>query len=70
MQIKVKNMVPPAFEGQITMTSGATVADLMVRLKLQEQYEYLILVNGKNRLPDYRLQAEDQVTVFYNVSGG
>lgn len=55
---------------QVQLENGATVGDLLELLKLPVKEEALVVINGKNKLPDYLLQDGDKVAIFPIMDGG
>jgi molybdopterin converting factor small subunit len=62
----------PAQEGafELTLTAGATVADLFSSLAIPPAVEAVVLVNGRRAVPGTRLAAGDEVTLFPPMEGG
>ncbi len=48
----------------IAIHERATVGELLKKLNIDNHEELLIVVDGKNRLPDFQLYNEAQVKIF------
>ena len=62
--------VVPGIPFEVEMADGATVADLVGRLKLPPEEVKVAFVNGRARPMDWTLQANDEVGIFPPVGGG
>jgi len=62
--------VAPGTPFDIEVADGATVADLVNRLKLPREEAKVFFVNGRPRPIDWPLEREDEVGIFPLVAGG
>lgn len=60
----------PGVPFQMEVPEGATVADLVDRLKLPHEEIKLFFVNGRARPMDWSLDAGDEVGIFPLIAGG
>jgi len=68
-KIEVKWMTNKRKEETIDLTDSATVQDLLHELDIDHE-NYLIVVNGSNRLPDYLLSDGDRIKILHAMAGG
>lgn len=68
-KIKVQWMTNQKKEEFICLPDTAKVQDLLQTLEMNGE-DYLIVVNGSNRLLDYPLSDGDQITILYAMAGG
>jgi molybdopterin converting factor small subunit len=65
--------LPPGARGgtaRVHVPEGATLADLLGRLRVPSDIPRLLFVNGRDAAPGDRLQAGDVVSVLPPLSGG
>lgn len=62
--------VAPGVPFDVEVPKGATLADLVDRLKLPPEEVKVFFVNGRARPRDWSLEAEDEVGIFPLVAGG
>lgn len=60
----------PGIPFDMEVLEGATLADLVDRLKLPRQEVKLFFVNGRARSLDWPLEAGDDVGIFPLIAGG
>jgi molybdopterin converting factor small subunit len=79
MQVRVKlfaalaryfSDVAPGTPFDIELGDGATLADLVNRLKLPHEEVKVFFVNGRARPKDWPLEPGDEVGIFPLVAGG
>ena len=59
-------------EGSVELSSGATVADLLVLLKIQKDHQKFVtsFINGDEKNHNSPLQDGDRVTLLLPIGGG
>ncbi|MGC8811008.1 MAG: MoaD/ThiS family protein [bacterium] len=65
--------VPDAHSGtplEIDIAAGATIADLIKKLRLPAQEIKVVFVNGRARPLDWQLNPGDEVGIFPPIGGG
>jgi molybdopterin converting factor small subunit len=62
--------VAPGIPFEMEVSEGATVADLVNRLKLPREEVKVFFVNGRARTIDWPLEPGDDVGIFPLVAGG
>ena len=62
--------VAPGTPFEIEVADGATLADLVNRLKLPHGEVKVFFVNGRARSADWPLESGDEVGIFPLVAGG
>ena len=60
----------PGIPFEVEMPEGATLSDLVNRLKLPHEEVKVFFVNGRARLLDWTLELGDEVGIFPLVAGG
>ena len=60
----------PGIPFEMEVPGGATVADLVDRLKLPREEVKVFFVNGRGRSMDWPLEAGDDVGIFPLIAGG
>jgi molybdopterin converting factor small subunit len=55
---------------RVVLNNGDDIATLLIKLGISADREYLAIVNGTSRLPDYVLADGDNVKLFPMMSGG
>jgi len=55
---------------EIELPDGASVADLIERLKIPAREVKIAFVNGRTRSPDWLLESGDEMGIFPPVGGG
>ena len=60
----------PGIPFEMEVPGGATVADLVDRLKLPREEVKVFFVNGRARSLDWPLEAGDDVGIFPLIAGG
>jgi molybdopterin converting factor small subunit len=55
---------------RLTLAEGATVEEVMRRLRVPEELPRLLFVNGRDARPEQVLQAGDVLSVFPPLAGG
>ncbi len=79
MRIRVKlfaslcryfNDAAPGIPFEMEVPAGATLADLVDRLKLPREEVKVFFVNGRARPKDWLLKAGDDVGIFPLIAGG
>jgi len=79
MQVRVKlfatlcryfSNAAPGIPFEIELPEGATLADLVDRLKLPHEEVKVFFVNGRARPIDWPLKSGDEVGIFPLVAGG
>ncbi|RQD70002.1 MAG: MoaD/ThiS family protein [Tindallia sp. MSAO_Bac2] len=70
MNVQVKWMTDSRKTEVIDIHEKATVGELLNKLNINNHEDFLIVINGKNRLSDYVLHNEDQVKIFHSMAGG
>ena len=70
----MKILVTERFGGKkqywVQLPTGATVADLLKNLEGKDPEAYMVVVDGKNRLPHHPLQDNDHVELLLWMAGG
>jgi sulfur carrier protein ThiS len=63
---------PGSREGaaRVDVPAGATLADLLRRLRIPDELPHLLLLNGHDALPTARLHPGDVVSVLPPLAGG
>ncbi len=60
----------PGIPFEMEVPAGATLADLVDRLKLPRGEVKVFFVNGRARPTDWLLEADDDVGIFPLIAGG
>jgi molybdopterin converting factor small subunit len=60
----------PGIPFEMEVLEGATLADLVDRLKLPREEVKVFFVNGRSRPMDWLLEAGDDVGIFPLIAGG
>jgi len=61
---------PDVRQGQIRLTDGATVGDLLQRIEIPPADAAIVLVNGKHAQVERQLQDGDVIALFPPIAGG
>ena len=54
----------------LSLPKNSTVRDLLNALRIDNYENYIVVVNGRNRLPDHPLTNGDQIKLLLAMAGG